>query len=110
MGESAKLFTNVFVKNLDEDVDKEKLEKIFAPFGAISSVAISTDSEGKSKGFGFVAFDEPESAEKAVNELNEKTLEGSEKKLYVGRAQKKSERQAELKRKYELQKVGIFGC
>mgnify|MGYP002062122163 CR=1 FL=1 len=105
MGESAKLFTNVFVKNLDEDVDKEKLEKIFAPFGAISSVAISTDSEGKSKGFGFVAFDEPESAEKAVNELNEKTLEGSEKKLYVGRAQKKSERQAELKRKYELQKA-----
>lgn len=42
----------------------------------------------------------------AVNEMHEKQLENSDKKLFVGRAQKKSERAAELKRKYEQHKVG----
>lgn len=105
MGESSKRFTNVFIKNLDENVDREKLEKMFSEFGKITSCAVMTDSEGKSKGFGFVAFEEPEQAEKAVNEMHEKQFEGSDKKLYVCRAQKKSERQAELKRKYDQQKA-----
>ncbi|GMT31439.1 hypothetical protein PFISCL1PPCAC_22736 [Pristionchus fissidentatus] len=105
MGESAKRFTNVFIKNLEDDVDKEKLEKMFSEFGTVTSSAIMNDGDGKAKGFGFVAFEEPEQAEKAVNEMHEKQLDGSEKKLFVCRAQKKSERQAELKRKYEMQKA-----
>lgn len=105
MGESAKQFTNVFVKNFGEDMNKEKLEKMFSKYGKITSCAVMSDSEGKSKGFGFVAFSEPEEAEQAVNEMHESAVEGSENKLHVCRAQKKSERHAELKRKYEMQKV-----
>ena len=41
----------------------------------------------------------------AVKEMHETQLDGSERKLFVCRAQKKSERQADLKRKYEMQKV-----
>lgn len=63
------------------------------------------NAEGKSKGFGFVAFEKPEAAEQAVNEMNEKELPGSERKITVCRAQKKSERQAELKRKYNAKKA-----
>lgn len=55
------------------------------------------DSDGKSKGFGFVNFEQPESAMKAVSELNNKEIDG--KDIYCGRAQKKSEREAELKAK-----------
>lgn len=105
MGETAKKFTNVFVKNFGEDLDESKLEKVFSKFGEISSCAVMTDGEGKSKGFGFVAFKNSEDAEKAVNEMHEQSIDGSENKLFVCRAQKKSERQAELKRKYEMQKA-----
>ena len=58
--------------------------------------------EGKSKGFGFVSFDTPEEAQVAVDDLNGKDLEG--KTLYCGRAQKKAERQAELKKKFDALK------
>lgn len=56
-----------------------------------------TDEAGKSKGFGFINFDSPETAHRAVEALNGKELEGKE--LFAGRAQKKAEREAELKQK-----------
>lgn len=105
MGETARRFTNVFVKNFADELDKEKLEKLFSKFGKITSSAVMTDSDGKSKGFGFVAFENPEDAEKAVNEMHEFELPDTDRKLYVCRAQKKNERSAELKRRYEQQKV-----
>ncbi|NXS23640.1 PABP4 protein, partial [Mystacornis crossleyi] len=58
-----------------------------------------TDPTGKSKGFGFVSFEKHEEANKAVEEMNGKDING--KMLFVGRAQKKAERQAELKRRFE---------
>ncbi|VDK24903.1 unnamed protein product [Anisakis simplex] len=66
MGETARRFTNVFIKNFADELDKEKLEKLFAKFGKITSCAVMSDGEGKSKGFGFVAFENPEDAEKVV--------------------------------------------
>lgn len=105
MGETARRFTNVFVKNFGEDMDREKLEEVFSQYGKITSCIVMTDGEGKSKGFGFVAFENPEDAEKAVQGLVEYQIPGTERTLFVGRAQKKAERLAELKRRYELQKA-----
>ncbi|VDM49396.1 unnamed protein product [Toxocara canis] len=105
MGDAPRRFANVFIKNFADELDKEELEKLFSKFGKITSCAVMTDAEGRSKGFGFVAFDNPEDAEKAVNEMNEYELPDSERKLYVCRAQKKNERSAELKRRYEQQKA-----
>ena len=62
-----------------------------------------TNEDGKSKGFGFVSFEVAEQAEAAVDDLDGKDMNG--KKLFVGRAQKKAERQAELKRKFEMMKM-----
>lgn len=104
LGESARKFTNVYVKNFGEDLDDDKLSEMFEKFGTVLSHKVMVDDTGKPRGFGFVAFENPEDAEKAVKELNEQLLP-SGKKLYVGRAQKKIERQAELKRRYELAKM-----
>uniref|UniRef100_A0A1I7X6L3 Polyadenylate-binding protein n=1 Tax=Heterorhabditis bacteriophora TaxID=37862 RepID=A0A1I7X6L3_HETBA len=45
----------------------KKVFEMFSVFGKISSCAVMTDSEGKSKGFGFVAFAQPEDAEKVIS-------------------------------------------
>lgn len=62
-----------------------------------------TGEDGKSKGYGFVSFESAEQAEAAVEDLDGKDISG--KRLFVGRAQKKAERQAELKRKFEMMKM-----
>jgi polyadenylate-binding protein len=97
-------FTNVFVKNLDEAVDNEELEGIFTPYGRITSALIGIDeATGKSKCFGFVNFAEHEAAERAVVALNGTEHRG--RQLYVGRAQKKAERDEELRRQFEALKI-----
>lgn len=103
LGEKAKLFTNVYVKNFGDELTDESLKEMFEKYGTITSHRVMI-KENKSRGFGFVAFENPESAEMAVQELNGKEL-GDGKVLYVGRAQKKNERQMELKRRFEQLKM-----
>lgn len=92
-------FTNVYAKNIDLDFSEEEFKKLFEAYGKITSIYLEKDHEGKSKGFGFVNFENHESAVKAVDELNDKEINGQ--KIYVGRAQKKRERLEELKKQYE---------
>uniref|UniRef100_A0A182SAB5 Polyadenylate-binding protein n=1 Tax=Anopheles maculatus TaxID=74869 RepID=A0A182SAB5_9DIPT len=103
LGEKAKLFTNVYVKNFGEELTEEALREMFEKYGPITSHRVMM-KEGKSRGFGFVAYESPEAAERAVQELNNKELPDG-KMLYVGRAQKKNERQMELKRRFEQLKM-----
>ncbi len=64
----------------------------------VSKTSLSVqDEKDSSKGFGFVNFEDSEAAHASVDALNGKDIDGKE--LYVGRAQKKSERQAELRQK-----------
>ncbi|XP_009136272.1 polyadenylate-binding protein 2 isoform X1 [Brassica rapa] len=93
-------FTNVYVKNLAESTTEDDLKSAFGEFGEITSAVVMRDGDGKSKGFGFVNFEDAEDAAKAVEGLNGKTF-GGDKEWYVGRAQKKSERESELKVRYE---------
>ncbi|KAM3927687.1 polyadenylate-binding protein 1 [Leptodactylus fuscus] len=102
LGARAKEFTNVYIKNFGEDMDDERLKELFGKYGPALSVKVMTDESGKSKGFGFVSFERHEDAQKAVDEMNGKDMNG--KAIYVGRAQKKVERQTELKRKFEQMK------
>ncbi|EDO18455.1 hypothetical protein Kpol_1032p49 [Vanderwaltozyma polyspora DSM 70294] len=96
-------FTNVYVKNVDLEATEEEFEELFKKFGPITSISMEKDSEGKFRGFGFVNYENHESAAKAVDELND--LEFKSQKLYVGRAQKKYERLQELKKQYEEAKL-----
>ncbi|NXT83753.1 EPAB protein, partial [Zapornia atra] len=99
-GARAMEFTNVYIKNFGDDMDDERLRGIFSKFGKTLSVKVMMDSTGRSKGFGFVNFEKHEEAQKAaVADMNGKEING--RMVYVGRAQKRLERQSELKRKFE---------
>jgi polyadenylate-binding protein len=104
LGHPATRFTNIYVKNfLDAQISDEEFEALFTPYGKIVSCVIMKDENGKSRGFGFVSFETHEDSKKACEGLNQTEVKGC--KLYVARAQKKNERQAELREKYEKLKM-----
>lgn len=97
-------FTNVFIKNIDENLVDDDLDKLFSRYGEIQSAVVQRELEtGKSKGFGFVNFVTHEAAQAAVDALNDTEYNG--RRIFVGRAQKKSERTEELRRQFEALKL-----
>ncbi|TMW62833.1 hypothetical protein Poli38472_005451 [Pythium oligandrum] len=102
-------WTNCYVKNIPSQWSEEDLRKEFEPFGPISSWVIMKDAGAEThKGFGFVNYETAEGAHKAVENLNNKVYkngDGSDIELYVGRAQKRSERERELRNKFEQLKL-----
>lgn len=93
-------FTNIYVKNIEPEVTDEDFRALFEKYGDVTSASIARESEsGKSRGFGFVNYVKHENAATAVEELHNKDFKGQV--LYVGRAQKKSEREEELRKQHE---------
>lgn len=83
---------------------QEEFDGLFKPFGPVVSCALQFDeASGKNKGFGFVNYENHEDAKKAVDELNDSDFKG--KKLFVSRAQKRSERDEELRRNHEAARM-----
>jgi polyadenylate-binding protein len=103
MGDRAKKFTNVYVKNFGDALDDVKLRELFEKCGTVSSCKVMSADDGKSRGFGFVSYDDHDAAQRAVDEINNTEIDGHT--IYVGRAQKKAERHAELKERFERIKM-----
>ncbi|CAE7126355.1 unnamed protein product [Rhizoctonia solani] len=85
---------NIYVKNLDDDVDDDKLRAEFEAFGTITSCKVMRNERDISKGFGFVCFSTPDEATKAATEMNNKLI-GS-KHLYASLAQRRDVRRQQL--------------
>lgn len=96
-------FTNIYVKNIDPDITEVEFEELFKKFGNVTSLSLSVDENGKSRGFGFVNYEKHEDAVRAVEKLHD--TEYKDRKLYVSRAQKKHEREEELRKQYEQAKL-----
>jgi len=94
---------NLYVKNLDDDVTKEKLIAMFSEFGIISSAVVMLDNQGISRGFGFVCFEKDIDAEKALTEIRTKYV--GKKPLFVARAQRKEERRIQLENEFQTSMV-----
>ena len=69
-------WTNLYVKNIPEGWDEEKLKEIFKDFGTVTSVILKTiggeAEEGNKAKFGFVDMDTHEQALAAIEGLNGK--------------------------------------
>ncbi|KAL8554550.1 hypothetical protein ACS0TY_002657 [Phlomoides rotata] len=82
---------NIYIRNLEKEIDNETLHEIFSSFGHILSCKVARDASGQSMGYGFVQFSGQESARKAIAELNGMLLKG--KKVNVQPYLSKQERE-----------------
>jgi polyadenylate-binding protein len=82
---------NVLVKNLPKEMDQSALTKLFAEFGTIKSAKLEVFASGESRGFGYVQFETPDSAQSAISKLHGSEHGGS--KLDVLPHVKKDERE-----------------
>uniref|UniRef100_A0A7S1TBF4 Polyadenylate-binding protein n=1 Tax=Compsopogon caeruleus TaxID=31354 RepID=A0A7S1TBF4_9RHOD len=98
---------NLYVKNLSDEVDDDRLRQIFSPYGEISSAKIMRNDRGDSKGFGFVCFTQQEDATKAVIELNGRIIDN--KPIYVALAQRKEERRMNLEHQRQQMRMAPGG-
>ncbi|XP_052173604.1 polyadenylate-binding protein 7-like isoform X2 [Diospyros lotus] len=99
--------SNVYVKNIDDDITDDELRKHFGQCGTITSAKLMRDDKGISKGFGFVCFSTPEEANKAVNTFHGYMFR--RKPLYVAIAQRKDERLVQLQLQYAQRIAGLAG-
>ncbi|OWM75623.1 hypothetical protein CDL15_Pgr021788 [Punica granatum] len=68
----------LYVTQLPESVDDHLLKELFCPFGSLIEAKVSRDGKvGKSKGCGFVKFEDPNDAAVAASHLNGFTYKGN---------------------------------
>jgi len=78
----------IFVGSLSFNTTENELSNAFSRFGQTSEVKVITDRlTGRSRGFGFVTFDDDAAAEKAIAEMNGTELDG--RTIAVNEAQDK---------------------
>ncbi len=78
----------LYVGNLSWDIDEEGFKKLFSDYEVSEAVLIKDKFSGKSKGFGFVTIEDDEAAKKAIEEFNDKEVEGRKLKVSEARPKK----------------------
>jgi cold-inducible RNA-binding protein len=83
--------SKLFVGNLSFNTTENDLQDTFAACGTVSEVNLITDRmTGRSKGFGFVTMGTAEEAQKAIQTLNGKDVNG--RAMNVSEARPREER------------------
>lgn len=68
---------NLFIGSLAYATTDDGLQEFFAQIGPVASARVITDRDsGRSKGFGFVQFENETDNQKAVDQLDGKELDG----------------------------------
>ena len=88
---------NLYVSNLSYNTKDEDLEEKFVKYGPIKHCKIIRDhNSGKSRGFGFVTFENVKDAETAKSELDDTELD--QRKIRVEKARRSGERRGSPRR------------
>lgn len=83
--------TKLFVGSLSWNVTDDQLKDFFATVGTVVSATVIFDREtNRSKGFGFVEMSSDDEAKAAVDQLNNKELDG--RAIVVSEARPREER------------------
>ncbi len=78
----------LFCGNLNYQTTEVELKEAFSAFGEVKSAKVITDREtGRSRGFGFIEFDNAEDGKAAIAELNGALVDG--RNIVVNEAENK---------------------
>ncbi|MFH1811734.1 MAG: RNA-binding protein [Pseudomonadota bacterium] len=81
----------LYVGGLSWDTNDQGLRQAFEQFGTVSDAVVLTDRDtGRSRGFGFVTFDDEDAAREAIEKLDGTALDG--RNIKVNEAQDKPKR------------------
>jgi len=81
----------LYVGNLPYQTGDQELSDLFSQHGAVSSATVITDKfSGRSKGFGFVEFENDDDGQKAIDALNGTDMGG--RNIVVNEARPMTER------------------
>ncbi|KAK0213025.1 hypothetical protein DFS33DRAFT_1285959 [Desarmillaria ectypa] len=79
--------TKVYVGNLSWNTTDDSLRQAFSQFGTILDSIVMRDREsGRSRGFGFVTYGDPQEAQGAIDALHEQELDGRRIKVNLANA------------------------
>jgi RNA recognition motif-containing protein len=90
--------TKLYVGNLSYDTTEDGLRTAFTKAGTVVSVDMIKDRDtGRMKGFAFVTMNSDEEAQKAINLLNEKTLDDREIKVNIAKPRVERDRSSSFR-------------
>lgn len=76
----------LFVGNLSFNTTENDLQDAFAAYGTVMEANLMVDRmTGRPRGFGFVTMSTPDEAQKAIEEMNGKSLDGRELTVNIAR-------------------------
>jgi RNA recognition motif-containing protein len=82
---------NIFISNLNFNINDEELRGLFEEFGEVTSSKVITDKiTGRSRGFGFVEMSDDEKGKEAIDKLNGSDFKGRELNVSVARPREDS--------------------
>ena len=68
---------NIYVRNLNYNLQEDELKEVFSQHGEVSSVKIIKDRvTGRAKGFGFVEMTNDDEAKAAIEKINGSDVKG----------------------------------
>lgn len=78
--------TNLFIGSLSFSTTDDSLKAFFEEIGPVKSARVVTDRDsGRSRGFGFVEFEDEANNQKAIDSLDGKELDGRPINVSVAR-------------------------
>src|SRR5262249_382005 len=85
------IMNKLFVGNLSFNTTENALQDAFAAFGTVTEANLMMDRvTGRARGFGFITMSTPEEAQKAIEGMNGKSIDG--RALTVNLAKPREER------------------
>ena len=96
-------FHRLYVGNIHFSITEQDLQNVFEPFGELEFVQLQKEEQGRSRGYGFVQFRDPDQAREALEKMNGFELAGRPIRVGLGNDKFTPESTANLLQRFQGQ-------